>query len=275
MSWPFDPSEPRITPAAILDFACKRLGLTTLDIALPPTLLATFQTGPLAALQELTAAKRFSIVERYPRLEEGIAGTGKILGGMTPGGRSVGVGLLPIGAPAAVLYLELTIARGVRNIFVCGSAGSLQPHIPIGSVVVVTGAEREDGTSHHYLPAGDVVGADAAMIRALVEASHSIGIEAAPGRSWTIDAVFRETSAAIARHQEKGIAVVDMEAAAIFALAQVRGVRAGVVVAVSDEVHLPWNPGFDMPSFREAQRRIAEIVVGAADRLADQGMTPS
>src|SRR5207237_358708 len=173
------------------------------DIALPPTLLATFQTGPLAALQELTAAKRFSIVERYPRLEEGIAGTGKILGGMTPGGRSVGVGLLPIGAPAAVLYLELTIARGVRNVFVCGSAGSLQPHIPIGSVVVVTGAEREDGTSHHYLPAGDVVG------------------------------------------------------------------------AVSDEVHLPWNPGFDMPSFREAQRRIAEIVVGAADRLADQGMTPS
>lgn len=267
MSWPFDETEPRITPEAIVEFATRRLGLTPQDFALPSTLLATFQNGSHKRLVERTGAKRLPIAERDPRVEEGAAGTGKIVGGLTPRtSQSVGIALLPIGAPAAVLFLEIAIARRVRTVLVCGTAGSLQPDLPIGSLVVVSGAEREDGTSHHYLPAGDVVTADAGLVRRLVDASRETGPEAVVGRSWTIDAVFRETAGAIARHQQKGVAVVDMEAAAIFALAKVRGVRAGLVVAVSDEVHRPWNPGFDEPAFRAAQVRAADAIIATAER---------
>ena len=59
-----------------------------------------------------------------------------------------------------MLLLELAIARGVRTVVVVGSAGSVRPDLHTGSAVVVTGAERDDGTSRHYLPAGDVVTAD-------------------------------------------------------------------------------------------------------------------
>jgi len=42
------------------------------------------------------------------------------------------------------------------------------------------------------------------------------------GASWTTDAPFRETEAMIARCRAKGILTVEMEAAALYALAQAR-----------------------------------------------------
>jgi uridine phosphorylase len=75
------------------------------------------------------------------------------------------------------------VARGVRSVHVVGSAGSLQRHLPIGSTVIVTGAEREDGTSHHYLPAGEIVSADPELMAALEECSVTRGAGPVRGRS--------------------------------------------------------------------------------------------
>src|SRR5205085_7797217 len=77
-----------------------------------------------------------------------------------------------------------------------------------GSTVVVTGAEREDGTSHHYLPAGEVVAADPEITGLLEERARARGAEPVCGRSWTIDAPYRETVGAISRHRSAGVAVV-------------------------------------------------------------------
>jgi uridine phosphorylase len=266
--WPYDTSEPRITPQAILEVVCARNGVTPADIALPSTLLATFQIRSDERLRERTAAAPPAIVQSHPGLAVGMTASGKTLCGRTPRtGRSVGVATIPIGAPAAAMFLELAIARGVRNILICGSAGSLRPDLPIGRTVVIDGAEREDGTSYHYVPAEDVVAADAGLVARLVEASRALGAEPVRGRSWTIDAPFRETVGAIARHQANGVAVVDMEAAAIFAVAKVRGVRAGIIVAVSDELFRPWAPGFDAPAFHAAQDNVADTVIAVAEDL--------
>jgi uridine phosphorylase len=132
---------------------------------------------------------------------------------------------------------------------------------------VIEGAEREDGTSYHYVPAEDIVVADAGLVAELLRASRTLGGDALTGRSWTIDALFRETAGAIARHQGNGVAVVDMEAAAIFAVAKVRGVRAGIIVAVSDEVFRPWAPGFHAPAFHAAQDNAADAVIAVAEEL--------
>jgi uridine phosphorylase len=139
--------------------------------------------------------------------------------------------------------------------------------LPLGSTVVVTAAEREDGTSHHYLPAEEVVRADAAVVEALASAAQQLGATPARGRAWTIDAPFRETAAAIARHRAAGVAVVEMEAAAIFAVAQVRGARAGLLVVVSDELFHPWNPGFHLPGNVDALSRAADATLVAAEQL--------
>lgn len=206
-------------------------------------MITTFQGGVYARLVERTEATPPLAVEQ--RL--GSALTSHLLVGRLPrSGRPVAVTRFSVGAPAIVLTLEVALARGVRTVLVCGSAGSLQPALPLGSVVVVTAAEREDGTSYHYLSAWEAACADPAATEALVEAAREMDLLPATGRSWTIDAPFLETAGAIERHRQNGVLVVEMEAAAIFAVAKVHGARAGVIVAVSDELFRPWNPGFHL-----------------------------
>lgn len=266
MIWPFDTSEPRITPEALLDHYCEREGVTREQILLPPTLVATFQGAAYARLVEQTGAKVPPEFER--RSSGGTALGAQFLIGRTPrDGKPIAVTRLPVGGPATALALESAIARGARDILVCGSAGSLQPELTLGSTVVVTAAEREDGTSHHYLPAGALVAADSRLATSLEQASRDLGAAPVRGRTWTTDAPFRETVGAIERHRGAGVAVVDMEAAAIFAVARVRSVGAGLVVAISDEMFHPWKPGFHLPEYLDALLRSADSVLLAADLL--------
>lgn len=157
----------------------------------------------------------------------------------------------------------------MRNVLVVGSAGSLQRHLPIGATVIVTGAEREDGTSHHYLPAGEIVSADPELTATLQECSAARSGGPVRGRSWTIDAPYRETVGAIRRHREAGVSVVEMEAAAIFAVARVRGVRAALIVAVSDELFGDeWNVGFGHDAYLDSLARAADAAMDAAQKFS-------
>jgi nucleoside phosphorylase len=266
MSWPFETSEPHVTPEIFLEHFCAREGLTREQVALPRVAVATFQGGSFARLVERTGAEP-------PRQLSASAAAGSALGssfrvGWTPGSRApVAVARLPVGAPATALTLEIAIARGVRDVLVCGSAGSLQPDLPLGSIVVVEAAEREDGTSHHYLRAGEPTAADPDLTSALASALAQLRASPTRGRAWTIDAPFRETVGAIRRHRDAGVAVVEMEAAAIFAVAQVRAARAALVIAVSDELFHPWNPGFHLPVYHDALLLAADAVLRVADLL--------
>src|SRR5919108_2040330 len=266
MSWPFETSEPFVTPAQAVELQRQRLGLTPEEFALPPTLVATFQQGAYQRLLE-----RAGVATDVPPAQ----GVPSHAGAGTVGDRAVGavdgvpvaLARITVGAPAAAIVVEHAIVRGVRNVLVVGSAGSLQRHLPIGRTVVVAGAEREDGTSHHYLPAGEVVAADPDLTALLEAGAAARGGAPVGGRSWTIDAPYRETVGGIRRHREAGVAVVEMEAAAIFAVARVRGGRAGLIVAVSDELFDVWNPGFTHAAYLDALTRAADAAVAAAARL--------
>jgi uridine phosphorylase len=268
MSWPFETSEPYVTPAHVVELQRQRLGLSPEAFALPPTLVATFQR--LAYERLLQRAGLGGDSAQAP----GSGGNGS-LGERAVGevdGVPVALARITVGAPAAALVLEQAIARGVRHVLVVGSAGSLQPHLPLGSTVVVEGAEREDGTSHHYLPAGEVVAADPLLTALLEACAAARGAAPVRGRAWTIDAPYRETTGGIQRHREAGVAVVEMEAAAIFAVARVRGVRAGLMVAVSDELFdHTWNAGFDRDDYLAALERAADAAIDAAARLGGGG----
>lgn len=250
VSWPFDPSTPLVTPEQNAEYLRLRLGRKEADWALPPTMVATFQGESwrrLAARCDLSGEAGADIL---------------VLSGRADGVPVAAVRMM-IGAPATALTLELAIARGVRNVILVGSAGSLRQDLPVGSAVLVTGAEREDGTSHHYLPADEVVAANAELSDLLAAAAEARGLRPVRGRAWTIDAPFRETVAAIRRHRDAGVSVVEMEAAAVFAVARVRGVRAALLVSVSDELGYPeWLPGFH-------DERYVTTLAAAADAAVD------
>ncbi len=261
MSWPFETSEPFVTPEHAVEFTRRRLGIPTEEWALPRTLVATFQAEAYERL--LGRAGQEAEQSNQTRITGLRSSTVGVVGD-TP----VVLARFSFGAPATAVALEQAIARGVRKLLVVGSGGSLQPHLPLGSTVLVEGAEREDGTSHHYLPAEEVVCADLELTALLERCARARGVEATRGRSWTIDAPYRETIGAIHRHREARVSVVEMEAAAIFAVARVRDVRACLMVVVSDELFgSEWNPAFGQSIYVESLVRAADVTMDAAAKL--------
>jgi len=127
-----------------------------------------------------------------------------------------------VGAPFAVLVAEELFASGCQLLISITSAGQI---LPMGSppyVVLIEQALRDEGTSYHYLPPAPYSYLHPPL-REVVSAhwDHS-SVPLHIGASWTTDAPFRETEAMIARRRAEGILAVEMEAAALYALAQAR-----------------------------------------------------
>ena len=172
-----------------------------------------------------------------------------------------------VGAPLAAATLEELVVRGVNKVIACGGCGVLRPEIAAGHPVILTGAVRDEGTSYHYLPPGREAQPDPAATAALEAACQALGIDYRLGKSWTTDAIYRETAARRALRLEEGCDVVEMEAAAFFAVAQWRGVALGQIVYGGDLV-VP--EGWDSRAWdrRTSDRRLMfDIAVEAALRI--------
>jgi uridine phosphorylase len=152
------------------------------------------------------------------------------------GGAAVGLFQSPVGAPAAAAFLEELIAAGCRRFVACGGAGVLRRDIAVGRVVVPDAAVRDEGTSYHYLPPSRKVVADEASVAALVRVLERRHVPYLRGTTWTTDAGYRETRAAVERHRAEGCLTVEMEAAAFMAVAQFRGVRFAQVLYAGDDL---------------------------------------
>ena len=141
-----------------------------------------------------------------------------------------------LGAPFAAGFLEELIARGCRKFIVCGPAGVLDPALARGHVIVVTSAVRDEGTSYHYLPPSREVSTNPAVVIAIRTILDTRHVPYVCGKSWTTDAFYRETQARINRRRSEGCIVVDMEAAALLAVAHHRDVPLGVILSAADDV---------------------------------------
>jgi uridine phosphorylase len=141
-----------------------------------------------------------------------------------------------VGAPVAAGLLEEAIAAGCRKFVVCGGCGVLEQGMAVGHIVVVSGAVRDEGVSYHYLPPGREVTADPRGIEALVQTLEKGGIPYRVGKTWTTDAPYRETVKKIAARRKDGCLTVEMESAALMAVAQFRGVILGQALYGGDDL---------------------------------------
>lgn len=174
-----------------------------------------------------------------------------------------------VGAPLAGALLEEVIAMGCTAFVVCGGAGVLQPELAVGHLIVVESAVRDEGTSHHYLPAGRYIDADAAAVGVLQTTLQERGVSFVAGRVWTTDAPYRETRAKIARRRSEGCLAVEMEAAALAAVAAFRDVPLAQVLYAGDDLsgqtwdHRSWQSRADV------RDNLVQIAASAALRLAE------
>ena len=141
-----------------------------------------------------------------------------------------------VGAPLAAGLLEEVIALGGRKFIACGGCGVLDSAIALGHVLVPHAAVRDEGTSYHYLPAGREVAASPRAVAAIEHVLEETGTEYWKTKTWTTDAMYRETPGKVKRRRDEGCLSVEMEAAAFFAVAQFRGVEFGQLLYGGDDL---------------------------------------
>jgi uridine phosphorylase len=144
------------------------------------------------------------------------------LGEFAHDGESFGIIRWAVGAPFAVLVAEQLFASGCRFLVSMTSAGQIAPAAPPPYFVLIDRALRDEGTSYHYSPPSDYAEAERGLADAVMAAASVRGVALRRGASWTTDAPFRETAAAIEACRARDILAVEMEAAALYAFAAVR-----------------------------------------------------
>jgi uridine phosphorylase len=138
-------------------------------------------------------------------------------------GVEVGIIGRAVGAPFAVLIAEELFVSGCELLVSVTSAGQITSLAKPPYVVLIARALRDEGTSYHYLPPAPYSQLAPTLHEQLWTAWNQGRIPLSVGASWTTDAPFRETEAMIARCRAAGIATVEMEAAALYALATAKG----------------------------------------------------
>lgn len=225
-------------------------------IAIPTHAVACFFQDVIASLVEegratLLATQR-SEMGAHPvyRLD---AGQGRAVALFHPG----------VGAPLAAGMLEEVIALGCRRFMVCGGAGALDRALTVGHLVVPTAALRDEGTSYHYLPPSREVAAPAEAVAALESVLRAEGLPYMLGKTWTTDAFYRETPARIARRRAEGCLTVEMEASALFAVAQFRGVTLGQLLYSGDDLSGEVWDGRGWTRKADVRRELLRLAVAA------------
>jgi uridine phosphorylase len=151
-----------------------------------------------------------------------------------------------IGGPSAAIVMEELCDLGLRTAVRVGTCGALDAGLRFGDVLVVDAALAADGTSR-------ALAADAGLVAALHAAA---GDGARVGAVASSDVFYERDRERAAGWTGAGALAVEMEAATLLRVAELRGVRAGCVLAVSDV-------------FVDGERRRigADALVSAAERI--------
>jgi uridine phosphorylase len=203
--------------------------------AVPETFVICFFRDAIERLRDEMGAREVGHLEsemgKHPVVEVEWAGT------------RLGIALGGVGAPLAAGWLDELIALGARRFVVAGGAGGLVPSLTLGHVVVPVAALRDEGTSHHYAPPSRLVEPTADAVEAITHTLERNGVPFVTGTTWTTDAFYRETRGKVERRVAEGCLTVEMEAAALFAVARFRGVSLGQMLYAGDDLSGDvWDP---------------------------------
>jgi uridine phosphorylase len=137
-------------------------------------------------------------------------------------GIEIGVVGMAVGAAFAVLVAEQLSASGARLTISITSAGQIRSLADPPYFILIDKALRDEGTSLHYQPPATWSRLPGHLEPPLTRALQSLPEPVQIGASWTTDAPYRETQAAIDAALEADVVCVEMEAAALYSYAAAR-----------------------------------------------------
>lgn len=156
-----------------------------------------------------------------------------------------------MGCPSTAIAVEELANVGATHFIRVGSTGALQKGMNIGDLVISTGAMRLDGTSRYYAYDGFPAMPDYFFTKALfetaVEHQKTHPYQLFMGMNASSDAFYGETPELLQMLTDHRMVNVEMEASAIYTVATMRGLKAGMVCAVSGNL-LTGDVIYDRPN---------------------------
>lgn len=140
------------------------------------------------------------------------------------------------GAPGAAVTLEELHAMGCKKFIVCGAAGALAKNSKVGELIVPVCALRDEGTSYHYIAPSREIECHQETAGRVISYLRQRGIPFQTGKTWTTDAIYRETLDLVELRRNEGCLTVEMEAAAFFAVSRYYGLPLAQLLYAGDDV---------------------------------------
>ena len=112
-----------------------------------------------------------------------------------------------------------------------GSCGALQKGIGLGELIVVSGAVRDDGASRAYVPECYPAYADIELLSCVIDAAEKNGVPYHEGLAHSHESFYHDDADAVSAFwSSRGVLGADMESAALFTIARLRGVKAASIL---------------------------------------------
>ncbi len=152
-------------------------------------------------------------------------------------GKPVSVQATGMGCPSAAIVIEELVQLGVKRLLRVGTCGGLQPDHALGDLIVAISAVPADSTATH-LVAGEPHCPTASweLVHEAVHVAKHSGQPLRVGPIVSSDLFYNPDEGQYERWSKRGVLAVEMEAAALFTLAAIRGVHGGCLLTVSDIV---------------------------------------
>lgn len=195
--------------------------------------------------------------------------TGKLLGEI------VSVTSTGIGCPSTAIAVEELRLLGADTFIRVGTSGAMRSDMRVGSLAIITGAIRDEGTSIHYMPVEFPAVPNLEVTNALVQAAKKTNQIFYPGITQSKDSFYGQ-------HQPERMPVADrllerwkawkmggaicseMESSTLFILGSIYNLRTGGVMLITGNQENP-EPGvkkdWNMPGLINAAVEALRILI--------------
>lgn len=161
---------------------------------------------------------------------------------------------------------EVMCNAEIKNIIRIGTCGALDENIKIGDLFVVDKVIRGDGVTPYYVDKDFQTVADKKISDTMYEIAKGMGLNVHRGVAWTTDALLRETREIVEAKRKEGAKAVDMVSSTLLTIAQTYNVKAGSILAVSDNV-VTGEMGFMNPLYYMAESNLIAIALETVKKL--------
>jgi uridine phosphorylase len=166
--------------------------------------------------------------------------------GCFPNDRTILSATSGMGAPSLSIVVNELVQVGIRQIIRIGTCGSIQAHVPVGSIVISSAALCRQGAANDIAPVEYPAAADPFLTVALVKAARELEVEHYMGITASVDTFYegqertdsanpylmRSLQGITEEYRRLNVLNYEMESGTLFKMAGVYGFAAACVCGV-------------------------------------------